>query len=191
MLKKIERLIDEINKLHLAFSNDYFETGKIEKINLKHTFAKVPTEHILAYRLNLHESINDYLYRADLTDISYFYRVKTSESILDKIERFKQRSEGYPVNSILNDIFGARMIVDSATITNVINSLDSWQEKYGLKNWYLRDKDDYVGIHVYFKNSSNFYYPWELQIWDRKDAEKNIASHIKHKRHFVNQQNPL
>lgn len=44
--------------------------------------------------------------RADVKDIAYFYRVKTSESILDKIERFKERREGYPVNSILNDIFG-------------------------------------------------------------------------------------
>ncbi|HDV7190787.1 TPA: GTP pyrophosphokinase, partial [Mannheimia haemolytica] len=184
---KIEKLIDEINKLHLAFSKDYFETGKIEKVNLKHTFAKVPTPHILAYRLNLHESINDYLYRADLEGISYFYRVKTSESILDKIERFKQRSEGYPVNSILNDIFGARIIVSSEVIQQVMESLDYWQEKYGLKNWYLRDKDEYVGIHIYFKNSSNFYYPWELQIWDKKDAEKNIQSHIKYKRNFVNQ----
>lgn len=185
MLEKVERLINEINKLHLAFSQDYFETGKIEKVNLKHTLAKVAEEHILAYRLNLHESINDYLFRADLYDISYFYRVKASESILDKIERFKQRSEGYPVNSIMNDIFGARIIVESEVINQIMESLDHWKEKYGLKNWYLRDKEEYIGIHIYFKNSSNFYYPWELQVWDRKDAEKNIQSHIKYKRHFV------
>ncbi len=185
MITKIERLIDEINKSHLSFSEDYFETGKVEKVNLKHTFAKVPTKHILSYRLNLHESINDYLYRADLEDIHYFYRVKTTESILDKIERFKQRSEGYPVNSILNDIFGARIIVDSNTVSKVMTKLDSWQQQYGLKNWYLRDKDGYIGIHIYFKNSSNFYYPWELQIWDKKDAEANIQSHIKHKRNFI------
>lgn len=56
------------------------------------------------YRLNLHESINDYLMKADLQDIAYVYRVKTSESILDKIDRFSECKEGYPVNSILNDI---------------------------------------------------------------------------------------
>lgn len=185
MINKIERLIDEINKLHLAFSQDYFETGKIEKVNLKHTLPNVPIKHILHYRLNLHEAINDYLYRANLEDISYFYRVKTSESILDKIERFSQRSEGYPVNSILNDIFGARIIVNTDTISLVMEKLDEWKEKYGLKNWYLRDKEEYIGIHIYFKNSSNFYYPWELQIWDKKDAEKNIQSHRKYKRKFV------
>lgn len=185
MLEKVERLIDEINKVHLAFSKDYFETGKIEKVNLKHTLSKVSVQHILAYRLNLHESINDYLYRADLYDISYFYRVKTSESILEKIKRFQQRNEGYPVNSILNDIFGARIIVSSEDISQIMEQLDNWKEKYGLKNWYLRDKEEYIGIHIYFKNSSNFYYPWELQIWDKKDAEKNIQSHIKYKRGFV------
>ncbi|WGE58265.1 GTP pyrophosphokinase [Actinobacillus equuli] len=185
MLEKIERLIVEINKLHLAFSEDYFETGKVAKVNLKHSLAKVPIEHILSYRLNLHESINDYLFRADLYDIPYFYRVKASESILDKIKRFESRSEGYPVNSIMNDIFGARIIVSSEEITEIMERLDDWKDKYGLKNWYLRDKEEYVGIHIYFKNASNFYYPWELQVWDKKDAEKNIQSHIKYKRNFV------
>lgn len=185
MLKKVEKLIDEINKIHLEFSRDYFETDKIEKVNLKHTLDKVPLEHILSYRLNLHESINDYLYHADLDEVTYFYRVKTSESILDKIARFKQRSEGFPVNSILNDIFGARVIVNTDDITQVMNHLDEWKEKYGLKNWYLRDKEEYIGIHIYFKNSSNFYYPWELQVWDKKDAEQNIQSHRKYKRNFI------
>lgn len=185
MLEKVERLISEINRIHLSYSKDYFETGKVEKINLKHTFAKIPTQPILSYRLNLHESINDYLMRANVGDIRYVYRVKTSESILDKIERFKKRREGYPVNSILNDIFGARMILTSEEIAQVMERLDDWQEQYGLKNWYLRDKDDYVGIHIYFKNKSNFYYPWELQLWDEKDVESNIASHVKYKRRFV------
>ena len=80
-----------------------------------------------------------------------FICVKTSESILDKITRFSERQEGYPVNSILNDIFGARMILSSKEIAQVMDKLDDWQEMYGLKNWYLRDKDGYVGIHIYFK----------------------------------------
>lgn len=31
MLEKIERLISEINRIHLEYSKDYFETGKVEK----------------------------------------------------------------------------------------------------------------------------------------------------------------
>lgn len=98
MLEKVERFIVEINRIDREFFKDYFEMGKVEKVNLKPTFAKVPTQPILTYRINLHEAINDYLMRADVKDIAYFYRVKTSESILDKIERFKERSEGYPVS---------------------------------------------------------------------------------------------
>ncbi|WP_221913469.1 nucleotidyltransferase family protein [Streptococcus halichoeri] len=185
MLEKVERLISEINRIHLVYSQDYFETGKVEKINLKHTFSKVPVQAILDYRLNLHESINDYLMKADVKDIPYVYRVKTSESILDKIERFAKRQDGYPVNSILNDIFGARIILSSEDISQVMQQLDDWQDKFDLKNWYLRDTDSYTGIHVYFKNKSNHYYPWELQIWDEKDVDHNIESHKLFKRHFV------
>lgn len=185
-IQKVERLISEINRIHLEYSKDYFETGKVEKVNLKHTFSKVPTKEILKYRLNLHESINDYLMSADLDGIAYYYRVKTSESILDKIERFSKRQEGYPVNSILNDIFGARMILSSAEIAEVMEKLDDWQVKFGLKNWYLKDTADYTGIHIYFKNRSNFFYPWELQLWDKKDVKRNVEGHIKYKRNFVN-----
>lgn len=49
MLEKVERLISEINRIHLEYSKDYFDTGKVEKLNLKHTFAKVPTQPILTY----------------------------------------------------------------------------------------------------------------------------------------------
>lgn len=191
MIEKVERLIAEINRIHDEYSKDYFETGKVKKINLSHTFSKVPTEHILSYRLNLHEAINDYLYRADTKDIHYYYRVKTTESILDKINRYTQRDTKYPVNNILNDIFGARIILNSDDITTVLDRLDYWKDQYELKNWYLRDTEGYVGIHIYFKNKSNFYYPWELQIWDEKDAEKNIESHRLYKRNFVDKPSHL
>ena len=184
-LEKVERLILEINKLHEDYSKDYFETGKVEKVNLSRTIAKIPKSHILNYRLNLHESINDYLMRANLDDVKYYYRVKTSESIEDKIKRFEKNDDQYPVNNWLNDIFGCRIILTKDEIYEIEEQLDCWQEKYGLKNWYKRDKDGYKGIHVYFKNKNNFYFPWELQIWDDEDVESNIEAHKLHKRFFV------
>lgn len=184
-IEKTERLIREINLIHAKYSTDYFETGKVQKINLSHTLNKVPIEHIFSYRLNLHEAINDYLLFADTKDIAFYYRVKTSESIQDKINRYLQRENQYPVNNILNDIFGARIVLPSADIAVILANLDHWRKKYGLKNWYLRDVDGYIGIHIYFKNASNFYYPWELQIWDEKDVLSNIKNHIAYKRGFV------
>ena len=183
-IDQTKQLISEINRLHSAFSNDYFESGKIEKINLSKTIKHIPVEHIYKYRLTLHESINDYLMEADITMRS-FYRVKTRESIDDKIERFSNRTDQYPVNNWLNDIFGARIVLSANEIALVIDLLDAWQDELGLKNWYLREKEGYRGLHIYFKNRSNFYFPWELQIWDGEDIQSNIENHEKFKRNFI------
>ncbi|MCG7657418.1 hypothetical protein [Wielerella bovis] len=90
-IQKTERLIREINRIHTQYSQDYFETGKVQKINLSHTLQKVSCEHILSYRLNLHEAINDYLAFADTRGIDFFYRVKTTASINDTIARYLAR----------------------------------------------------------------------------------------------------
>ena len=183
-ISQIKQLVSEINRLHLEYSNDYFETGKIDKINLSRTIKQVPALHIYRYRLTLHESVNDYLMTAAI-DIKYFYRVKTRESIDDKIERFSSREDQYPVNNWLNDIFGVRIILTADEIKSVMDLLDDWQEELGLKNWYLRDNEGYRGLHIYFKNKNNFYFPWELQIWDEEDLQSNIKSHEKFKRNFI------
>lgn len=183
-ISQAKQLVSEINRLHADFSRDYFETGKIAKLNLSRTIRQVPVAHIYQYRLTLHESINDYLMAADI-DIKYFYRVKTRESIDDKIERFSSREDQYPVNNWLNDIFGARIVLTEDEINRMMALLDDWQDDLGLKNWYLRDKEGYRGLHIYFKNRSNFYFPWELQIWDEADVRSNIENHEKFKRHFM------
>lgn len=180
----VKQLIVEVNRLHLQFSQDYFESGKIDQINLSRTIKHIATPHIYTYRLTLHESINDYLMTADI-DIKYFYRVKTRESIDDKISRYSIREDQYPVNNWLNDIFGARVILSTDEVESVMDQLDSWQDELNLKNWYLRDKEGYRGLHVYFKNKNNFYFPWELQIWDAKDLQSNITNHEKFKRTFM------
>lgn len=183
-VQQVKQLVREINRLHFDFSNDYFESGKIEKINLSKTLAHVPAAHVYTYRLTLHECINDYLMTADI-DIRYFYRVKTRESIDDKMVRYAGREDQYPVNNWLNDIFGARIILNTADIQSVMQLLDGWQNEFGLKNWYLRNKEGYKGLHIYFKNQSNFYFPWELQIWDAMDLQSNVQNHEKFKRNFI------
>jgi len=183
-ISQVKQLVSEINRLHRDFSKDYFETGRVEKINLSRTITHVPAPHIYKYRLTLHESVNDYLMTADI-DIKYFYRVKTRESIDDKIERFSTREDQYPVNNWLNDIFGARIVLTAAEITALMDLLDDWQDELNLKNWYLRNKEGYRGLHIYFKNKNNFYFPWELQIWDIEDLQSNIQNHEKFKRNFI------
>lgn len=185
MIEKTKRLIAEINRIHLQFSMDYHDSGVIDKVNLSRTIANVPTNYIYKYRLYLHESINDYLMAANIADVSYFYRVKTRESIDDKIKRYAEHEDQYPVNNWLNDIFGARIILRGDDVARVLTLLDGWQDEFGLKNWYVRDKEGYKGIHIYFKNKSNYFFPWELQVWDEKDVAANIASHRAYKRGFL------
>ncbi|MGR5238996.1 hypothetical protein [Vibrio alfacsensis] len=117
--------------------------------------------------------------------LKYFYRVKTRECIDDKIARYREREDQYPVTNWLNDIFGARIILTKSEIEEVMEELDSWQDELGLKNWYLRNKEGYKGLHIYFKNRSNFYFPWELQIWDRDDLQSNVENHERFKRGFI------
>lgn len=181
---QVKQLVSEVNRLHREFSDEYFETGKVEKLNLARTIKSVPTPHIYNYRLTLHESINDFLMSADI-GIKYSYRVKTRESIDDKLERFSTREDQYPVNNWLNDIFGARITLTADEISLLMDLLDDWQDELGLKNWYLRDKEGCRGLHIDFKNKNNFYFPWELQIWDVADVQSNIQNHEKFKRKFV------
>ncbi|MFA0001657.1 GTP pyrophosphokinase [Vibrio sp. 10N.261.46.A3] len=180
----VKQLIREINRIHKEFSTKYFDIGSFEKIKLSRTINNVPERHIYNYRLTLHESINDYLMTADI-NMKYFYRVKTSESIGDKIKRYSQREDQYPVNNWLNDIFGARIILTSEEVGMVMEALDDWQDELSLKNWYWRDKDGYKGLHVYFKNRSNFFFPWELQVWDEAHLQDNVSNHERFKRDFL------
>ena len=184
VIEDAKEIISEINRIHSEYSQEYFETGKVQKINLSRTIANVPVEHIYNYRLRLHESINDYLINAKIK-ARYFYRVKTRESIDYKIKRFINDPDQYPVNNWMNDIFGARIILKEKIISEILEIIDDWQEEFGLKNWYLRNKDGYKGLHIYFKNKSSFYFPWELQVWDARDIDENIKSHKKHKRDFI------
>lgn len=64
-------------------------------------------------------------------------------------------------------------------------ALDEWVSTKGLKNWYVQEKNGYIGTHVYFNQRNNLFFPWELQIWDKADTLKNIESHERDKRLFV------
>ncbi len=84
-LNQVKEIVEEVNSIHLAFSKEVFQ--HLEPINLAKS--KEPElDHVLTYRLHLHESINDYLMQSHLLGKPFVYRVKTSESILYKRERF-------------------------------------------------------------------------------------------------------
>lgn len=181
-VNEVENIISEINRIHYEFSEYVFQY--LEKVNLKKN-TEPNIEHILKYRLHLHECINDYLMKAEFTNNSFVYRVKTSESIIDKIERYDGKDDKYPLNKWMNDIFGIRIIVEDEQEQVILEMLEKWKSKYQLQRYYKRNKDGYKGIHLYFKNDNNMYYPWEMQVWTKSDLDSNITSHVEHKRRFV------
>jgi len=176
MLEKVERLVSEVNQIHRTYATDYFDTGRLEKVNLSRTIDKIPVDHILDYRTHLNDSINYYLMSASLSGVEYFYRVKTSESINKKIAQYENSPVQYPLNAWLSDVFGVRIVLDANEIDAIEDTIDDWTSLYGVKDWYKIEKDGYRALHICFKNKNNYFFPWELQIWEAGDVENNIKA---------------
>jgi len=176
VLEKVERLISEVNQIHRTYATDYFDTGRLEKVNLSRTIDKIPVNHILDYRTYFNDSINYYLMAANLTGMEYFYRVKTSESINKKIGQYENNAVQYPLNAWLSDVFGCRIVLEGNEIEAIEDSIDDWTSLYGVKDWYKIEKDGYKAFHICFKNKNNYFFPWELQIWETTDVESNIKA---------------
>ena len=45
-------------------------------------------------------------------------------------------------------------------------------------------KDEYRAVHLYFR-AGNYAFPWELQIWNERDANTNLVSHKAYKQDYV------
>ncbi len=63
--------------------------------------------------------------------------------------------------------------------------LEGWKNEYHLQSYYQREDRGYKGLHLYFKNGNNVYYPWEMQLWREQDVEENITNHRIYKRDFL------
>ena len=116
-------------------------------------------------------------------------RTKNIASIDSKLERYK-KGERYkfgkvPINKCLNDIFGARIIIDyPLSLSDIENFLkDNFPQWENLK---ITDssKNEYKATHIYFRKD-NFFLPWELQIWFADDEASNRNSHQKYKQGYT------
>ncbi|MDZ4187568.1 MAG: hypothetical protein U1D25_05585 [Hydrogenophaga sp.] len=55
----------------------------------------------------------------------------------------------------MNNILCTRIFLVATEMALGLDILDDWQI-VGLKNWYLRDKEGSRGLHIEFKNISDF-----------------------------------
>lgn len=113
-------------------------------------------------------------------------RVKAQNSIEYKLQNYKtDRHEcgKVPINKCVNDLFGIRIILDVPLPFEEIHAFiqDTYDGKYKCID---SSKYDYKAVHLYFKKN-NQSFPWELQIWNRCDADNNLASHKKYKQEYT------
>lgn len=181
-------IINEINSLHGAISMDL---NYLLKFNLKTTTVSSIVENN-TIKSDFQEIIN--LYKEELNNNIFTisniqtkfkairFRIKQAESISEKLLYYMNdihKNGKIPINKCLNDFLGFRIFVDDLdNIYEILQNSPIINQKIRM---YLRADDDYKGIHIYFKNGKNVYFPWELQIWDIKDSILNEKSHREHK----------
>ena len=114
-------------------------------------------------------------------------RVKARNSVVYKMDHYTNTKEhefgNVSVNKCLNDLFGARLILDDNITFEELNALVN---DLGIKNIRCMDssKGDYLASHIYFrKDNKNF--PWELQIWTKQNELNNLESHKMYKQGYT------
>lgn len=174
----------------LSASNDFRDLN-MGKIRVRH-YSDTPylNERTKAYRDFLADNLDESRIALNDADFDVAYRVKTMDSILDKIRRYNQSPcllGNTPVNKCLNDVFGIRMIAQCTVMADdIIGYVNDRHPGLKVLDSSKTEDDEtvYVATHIYFRES-NQRYPWELQIWSVERSELNYKSHRERKETYV------
>lgn len=114
------------------------------------------------------------------------FRVKESMSITTKLKKKLYDSRvncgRVEIIKVLNDLLGARIIIDSdIEYDEIVAQLKKRFPFLLIKN---SSKDGYFGVHIYTKAAKGSF-QWEIQIWEKCDEVNNIESHEKYKREYL------
>ncbi len=194
-MDELLKLIDFIRIKYDEISDNWLSDDRYLPLNMKknqvHDIYK--SEKLLLYVFNyrtfINEIITDVMENVQelvfVNEISS--RVKTLNSIQDKIERYELKSESgkIPIKKCLNDIYGIRIVlIDKINYEDTIDFLKSKYDDLKFLSA-VRGDGDYKAIHVYFGNNDNSRFQWELQIWNKCDQQSNLMSHAKHKQGYT------
>ena len=194
-MDELLKLIDFIRIKYDEISDNWLSDDRYLPLNMKknqvHDIYK--SEKLLLYVFNyrtfINEIITDVMENVQelvfVNEISS--RVKTLNSIQDKIERYELKSESgkIPIKKCLNDIYGIRIVlIDKINYEDTIDFLKSKYDDLKCLSA-VRGDGDYKAIHVYFGNKDNSRFQWELQIWNKCDQQSNLMSHAKHKQEYT------
>lgn len=188
LIKIIGNIYNMINEEWVAYltklnKEKYIDKNGKPKLSLKKTIASMKSDwvmydYVLLYRQFLVDKLES-------TDFNIRSRIKATNSIQSKIDFFiyhKNEKGMVPILKCLNDIFGLRYeIEDNFTFEQIIKHIKLAFPKLKVED---ASKQEYSAIHVYFRNGK-FYFPIELQIWYKKDHDKNTRSHAKYKQGYT------
>lgn len=190
---ELKKLIDFIQDKYLEFNNNWENSEYFAKVNLKKMLVKELSinKNMLDTVFNYREFINTNnvqliiaFQQFNTKDSKITVRVKAKNSIEYKIENYTKNHESgeVSVNKCLNDLFGIRIICNKELEYRKIK--DFIENNYKNLKCIDSSKDDYKATHIYFKKD-NFHFQWELQIWNKKDEERNIISHEIYKQDYA------
>ena len=190
--EELRNLIDYVQVAYSAITQKWLEQTQ-PKINLKRTLISdidangdiYGTIKEYVQLLNV-QSANVTLKLSSVCTAVVTARVKAQNSIEYKIQRYKGEEHEFgkvAINKCLNDLFGVRIILpQSCTFEQIAEFIkDEYQGKYKCID---SSNHDYKATHIYFKEG-NKVFPWELQIWNAEDVERNFISHREYKQEYV------
>lgn len=192
MYEELGQLIKYIGHYYELFNRAWESDSRYVKVNLKKNTIKdiqcnsAIYKIIVSYRNFLSSSTFDFEPDMEMPDsISIINsRTKAYNSMIYKIQKNINNSlcGNVPINKILNDLFGIRIILsEDFTYEQIKKYID-----YNFPNLKCIDssKNGYNGTHIYFKKD-NYSFEWELQVWSEQWAQANIALHKLYKQDYL------
>lgn len=197
MLEVLKDLINQIQNEYSIISKIWLSNPFYQKINLKNLCVIDINDEsnilnvILAYRSCINDNIIPFslaLQNYNFKNCRINTRVKAQNSIEFKVDNYKKNHENgnVPIIKCFNDLYGIRIILDETiNYKQIIKYLN--ENFSNLKPIYREialSGSIYKAAHVYFK-IDNYYFQWELQIWNKEDEQTNLESHKKYKQDYV------
>lgn len=194
MIKELNELVLDINEEYIKTNEVWMQEKLYKKVNLKEEIVRniYNSEYILKDILNYRSFIIRQniplvmkLQKFNIDKISSIEtRVKTQNSIELKIKNYIDNHEDgkVPIIKCFNDLFGMRIIYDIDFKHSEIEKFI--QKEYPKLKCISAIRGDYIATHIYFRNGK-YNFPWELQIWSRKNEKNNKISHKKYKQSYT------
>lgn len=201
MVEVYKNLIIDISTLHNKFyttlvhdlkPNINYSSKQLNHLQRDTVLSDNFIQYVTTYKKRLTKFVSSEEFDEIETKYNEMYlrtRVKELDSLEEKINRYTNGHEKgkIPIQKCVNDMLGFRVISDKDLRydSNFKSMCEEMKKKNNIYRYYVRNHDNYHGIHLYFKSKSNLYLPWELQIWYTEHERTNYQSHLQHKQAYL------